>query len=406
MTTQPDTGATAPAAGWRIIVMILAAAPVILLAISGISSVLPKMETALAHGPEDALLIKMLVGVVTAAMVVGAPLSGFLIDRVGLRKVMFIDYLVFTIAGFAGMFVGNLYLLIGLRFLLGLAAAGAGVTGIILINNWMAPERRAFWMGTSISAAMICAIIVNPISGALGEMNWRYVFFIYLFGAPFAVIAATFPDDRPTASATAGQSSGAGDGPILSWFPLGLGFLAFAAGAVVYLPMIYTPFRLRDLGIDSPKLIAFVLMASTITAAVAGLVYGRMRTRLSEAGAFIASFASAGVGLLIAGLAGQYKIVMVGMAVYGLSLAWFIPTLLLAVGNRVAAHQQGRAVGITKAVNYLGPPLGVLAMEPLARAHGPQAVILAASLLSLVLVGVIALQAMLRGRSAAPALQS
>ena len=45
--------------------------------------ILPKMEAALAHGPDDAFLVKMTVAINGLAMVIGAPLAGYLTDRMG-----------------------------------------------------------------------------------------------------------------------------------------------------------------------------------------------------------------------------------------------------------------------------------------------------------------------------------
>src|SRR5690606_15812290 len=130
---------------WGVKLMILAGGPAVGLAIGGINIILPAMEAELAHNEMDRLLIKMLIGMTGLAVGVGAPLTGFLADRLGLRKVLFLNYLLFTIAGSAGLFLSNLWLLTLFRFLVGIAGAGAVTASIIIINKRLAPELRAGW---------------------------------------------------------------------------------------------------------------------------------------------------------------------------------------------------------------------------------------------------------------------
>ena len=49
---------------------------------------LPQIEAALAHTANERLMVKMLVSAVGVTMVVGAPATGFLVDRLGLRRLL------------------------------------------------------------------------------------------------------------------------------------------------------------------------------------------------------------------------------------------------------------------------------------------------------------------------------
>src|SRR5689334_15729010 len=69
------------------------------LCLTAINSVLPSIARDLAHTPTDAMLVKQLIGGVTLAMAVGAPLGGFLADRIGLRPTLFSAALLYTVAG-------------------------------------------------------------------------------------------------------------------------------------------------------------------------------------------------------------------------------------------------------------------------------------------------------------------
>ncbi len=383
-----SAGESEPTFGWSAKVLVLGGATAISFAMSVAGPVLPKIEKALAHTAEDATLVKMLIGIVSVAVMIGAPLNGFLCDRIGLKPIFFGNYLLFTVAGSTGLFIDDLHILVFTRFLLGLGAAGAITASIIMINTRLPTDQRPGWMGASISVAMHSGIVMRPLSGLLGEHDWHWVFSLYLLGAPFVVASLWFKDVRPV---TAAPSADAAPAPsLLKWFPYRFILVALTLGTLTYLPTIYVPFQLRDMGIDSPTKISFVLMGDTLTAAAAAILYGRARRYLSERGAFTFSFTAATIGLLVTALAPNYEMVMVGMAIFGIAVAWFMPNMLIALGTRVRPEQQGRAAGLVKAANYLAPPLCILFAEPIARRYGSaSAVMIAAFIAFLSLAAVI-----------------
>src|SRR5262245_6788527 len=105
------------------------------MALTVINPILPVIEKELAHGPTDAMLIKQLFGVTTLAMVVGAPLGGFLVDRIGMRPLLLVASLVYAIAGTAGLYLSSLPLLLVSRLFLGASTACIQVMSLKLVNS-------------------------------------------------------------------------------------------------------------------------------------------------------------------------------------------------------------------------------------------------------------------------------
>ena len=124
------------------------------LCLTAINSVLPSIQKELAHGPNDAMLVKQLLGAVALAMAAGAPLGGFMADRIGLRRTLFIAALVYTVAGTAGLYLSSLPLLLVSRLFLGLAAAAIQVLGLTMVNTQLSGNARARWMGLHVSFAI------------------------------------------------------------------------------------------------------------------------------------------------------------------------------------------------------------------------------------------------------------
>jgi MFS family permease len=363
------------------ICIILAGGPAISLATSLIQPILPKISAELAHGPDEQFLVKMLVGVMGAAMVIGASLTGFLADRFGLKRVMSAMYGLYALAGTAGFYLSDLHLLIASRFLLGMAAAGAVTGSIIIINARMGTTKRATWLGYYNAVAQIGSVVLNPLSGVLGEFNWHWSFAIYGLAAPFALIAfASLPGREAPA-----EKAEIAEVPLYRWFPFRFAALGLVLGTITYIPAVYLPFLLSELGMKSPAMISIVLTGDLIAGATAALLYGRARRVISEYAAFAISAALVGSGLVIAALAPNYIVVIAGSVVFGLGVGWFMPNLMFITAGRVEIEQQGRAAGLVKGANYLGSPTGVFLTEPIARMHGAPGAIIAAGLMSLTL---------------------
>jgi MFS family permease len=346
-----------------------------------LSPVLPKIETALASNPDEALLVKMLIPVSGAAMVIGAPLTGFFVDRKGLRAVLTCNSLIFAIAGTAGFYLGDIYSLLISRLFVGLAAAGMATTSMTLINTRLQGNARARWMGFHISTAMFGSLLITPAVGLLGELGWRWPFLTYSVGLIVAIAAWSGLQEPRRRSATDRAKAG-GSGNPLRWFPLWFLPLALVMGSVTYLPSVYLPFAAKDVGVTSPAMISFVMLADAILGATMALLFGRSQRYISSTSAFMFSFACTGGGMLAVSMAGSFAGLVAGMLIFGFGIGWFVPNLMTSLSRRVSQEQQGRAVGIVKATHYLASPLAVLAVEPIARDFGTSGVLRAAAIAS------------------------
>lgn len=362
------------------------------LAVVGIISVLPKIATDLAHGPQEGMLVKQLVGIVSLAMVVGSPLAGFLVDRIGLRHVLVSAALIYAVAGTAGLYLDGLRPLIASRFLIGLAGATIQISSFTLINTRLAGAQRAKWMGIHVAMAMGGTILVHPLAGVLGEFGWRWPFALYAVG--LAVALAAFLDrsldDRVPVAEPLASPRAANYAPFFSWFPLAYLPLGFCIGAIAFLPTVHLPFLLRQHGMTSTTLISLVLTADSVVGATMALLYGRARKSMSANAAFAFSFALTGAGTLIAALSPGIYGVVAGMLVFGFGFGWMMPNLMTAVAAKVAQARQGRTAGLIKAAHFLATPLCIPLMEPVARAYGAQSVMAIVAVIAFVLFGVFA----------------
>lgn len=384
MTTDTSAAITSPhtALEWSTKAIMLCGGLMVALALGGINSVLPQIEADLARGPQDSLLIKQLVGIVGLSMVIGAPLAGFLVDRIGAQRVVITAAFLYAAAGTGGLYLSSLPALIASRLLLGVAAVAITTTSMILINTRLTGVERAKWMGMHVGVAMIGSLVVNPFAGYLGEFGWRWPFALYGIGLPFALLG--FGLNRQV---TQRSSAPVSQGPsLLTWFPVRYALLALVIGSITYLPMVYLPFLMRQMGVTSSTIISLVLTGDVALGAGVALLYGRSRRYLSTYAAFAFSFSCAGTGMVIVAFATSIAGAVMGMMVFGVGLGWFVPNLMTAVAQQVQVEQQGRAVGLVKGAHHLAAPLCIVVVEPLARQLGPAGAMMAAAALAFGLV--------------------
>jgi MFS family permease len=343
------------------------------LCLTAINSVLPSIARDLAHSPTDALLVKQLIGGVTLAMAAGAPLGGYLADKIGLRPTLFAAALLYTLAGTAGLYLNSLPLLLASRLLLGLSAATIQVLGLTMVNVTLSGNARARWMGLHVSVAIFGTLFVHPLAGQLGEISWRLPFILYATGAVLVVgLLLGRRHSAPQAMPTpADKAAAAAAGPgILAWFPWHYLPLSFLLGAMTYLPTISIPFQLRQQAGATPSTIGYVLTGTAAVGAVMAFLYGPARRRLSVHTAFLIGLGVAGTGALIAASASSFAGVLGGLLLHSLGVAWFVPNIMTALGSKVTKEQQGRAAGMVRAAHFLSAPVGVILIQPFVKQFG------------------------------------
>jgi MFS family permease len=379
---------------WPVKATVLLSGLFVALSFSVVSPILPRMSSELATGATGAYLVKMVAGVIGLAMVIGAPLAGLALDRLGRRPVLVTAGLVYAAAGVAPALLPDLPEILAARFLFGLAAIAIGTGGAVLVGDYFEGVERHRLMGALVAVAMVGALVVTPVAGALGDLGWRTPFWIYLLGVTISVLGALGWSPAPLHPLS--HTPGAVGGSLVSGpFPWRLTLLALAVGIVTYLPVIYMPFRLREIGIRNPSSIGALLTFDSLVGAVLATQFGRARRWLSSPACFALSFGSIGLGLAIVAMANAAPAVIAGLFVVGLGMAWLAPNLLSNAASHDAAR--GRNMGTVKSAQAIAPAIGVSALEPLVRSIGTEGVLLVTAAFSIsVCVGLAVLSVHVR----------
>lgn len=386
------TAPTAAGPSWRLKSVILVSAVPMALGFSSVTPILPKMSAALAHDATGAWLVKMVLGVVGIAMVLGGPLSGLLADKIPRRPLLAVAALVAALAGVIPFFTASLPLILASRLVMGLAAMTVYVTGAAVIADSFEETERARWMGLFTAVAVVGGLVALLAAGLLGDIGWRWPFLTYLIGVPIAALAWIGLAEAPTAASagSAPRTSRATAAPAAQGapFPFALALLGLVIGVVIYAPSIYIPFHLASLGAAQPSTIGKSLTLSMISSTATSALFGRIRRRLSARAAFCCSFGAQAAGVAVIALAPSFPVSLVGIFIMGLGVGALSPNLMASAADAVGEEVRGRVLGVVRAAYSLAPAIGVSALEPIAARVGAQGVLLlAAALAGLMMLG-------------------
>ena len=339
--------------------------------------VLPKIAEHFSAIANAGLLARAMMTGLSVAMVFGALASGFLAERLGQLRLMFICLALYAASGLASFFIDNLYVLVALRVVLGLANSAMGVVGTAILATRLSGHRRDKWMGLFVTIGTVTSLVWVYLAGVLGAIDWRLIFLLQLLAVPVALlIGLTVSGDAPRGAAGA-ATVGGGEIPVAMTL---FGLLCGGIGSSVF---IFLPFHLHDIGIADPKKIGLLLMISTAAGVATALSFGWIRTRLAALQVFVGGFALTGAGLLLALATSSYAAMAAALAVYGAGFGVVTPNLFSACSAATRMELRTRVLGFMRAGFYAGPLLAQFPLEAIVRQGGPGAALTTLGLMAL-----------------------
>ena len=189
-----------------------------------ISPALPSIRTAFSEVEHADVWIRLVLTLPALFTAMGAPIAGWLVDRVGRRIVLLSSMLLYGISGSAGGVVSSIEVLLVTRAGLGLAVGGLMTAATTLIADYFAGRQRNAVMGKQSVFMAGGGILFVILGGALSDISWRAPFGVYL--AAFVLLIPAYlylyePDlDTGDQSATRDPSTtrpGSASVPSLWW---------------------------------------------------------------------------------------------------------------------------------------------------------------------------------------------
>ncbi|WP_164857191.1 MFS transporter [Sphingomonas crocodyli] len=329
-------------------------------AVAGLTPILPKVGAHFAATPGVGWLTRLMVTSIGIAMLF-APFTGIVARRLGWRRALILGLIGYAAFGVAGGIIDNLWLIVATRFGLGLSTAIIATLLVSLIATEMDGDQRNRWLGYVLLTGTLGALVLVPLAGFLGKVDWRLPFMVHALALGVVVlVAAGIPHSVGAPPQHAPKSAGGGG------FPISIVILGIVTGALVSTQSLYTPFHLADIGIHDPGVVGLAMLPAALGGALVSLVYARWRRGVSLWLTFVVAFVVMAGGLAITGLSTNLPVLLAGQAVAGLGLGLGSPNLYAFAAMVGRDIDKTRNMGLARGAYFAAPFLAQFALEPIA----------------------------------------
>jgi MFS family permease len=375
MTGPPSSAPTAPPS--RVTVVgIGAAAALVPLNSTMVAVALPRIASGFDITASRA---SVLVTVYLAAMLVGQPLAGRLVDRVGARTSVTAALVGFSLCSLAAPLAPAFAWLVGARLGQAVFAAVLAPGVQAMLRAVTPPDHRGRTFGLLGSVIGVGAAAGPLVGGALTQVwGWPAVFVANVPVAAAAFVAVLLTPAarglvRPVASA---GESGSLRNPV---FVAAYGVQALST-VPQYALLLLTPIILDARGWSTGS-IGLVLGTLTIGMVLFGPIGGRAGDRRGRRAPVLAGLGVAVVATAVTALGGAGigpVVLALALVVFGVGLGYATPGVMTAGLESVPESRTGAAGGILSTARYLGSISASLAIAGLVTADaGGTGVVLA-----------------------------
>ena len=344
--------------------IIFASATLTIMAGSIIAPVLNLMRDGLGIAPSSVGLIITTHGLFMALF---SPLMGSIIDRKGVRRPYIAALFLYGLAGGSGLLIDSFWVFLVSRACLGIGLAGvfAGINVLILnMYDGIGRDRVMGWRGTAQSFG---GVIWPLIGGALGAISWRFPFAVYMVAIPIGLLAiAAVPE--PIIQHRSGPNSQSSTSVLTIFQNSPVLFiiygLIFFGNLLLYSIVVFLPQLLESFGISSTFRIGLFITAMTASAGVTAFVYGKIRSRFSYQVIVTMAVALWMLAFTTISQACGSWIVVVAVALFGVSQGLIMPTVMVWVGAVVPPSFQGRFSSYLGTFGFIGQFLSPILFAP------------------------------------------
>jgi MFS family permease len=309
----------------------------------------------------DKVMIGIIFGAFSLALLVFSIPFGILSDRTGRKRFMVMGMLSLALTNVIFAFSANIYILILARLLQGMSGAATWSAGLALLADTFGPSERGEKLGIAM-AVMSAGMLFGPVVGGLLYDHLGYTFTFIIPSLIACAIGLLFLVNKiPSYCIVSEKSSLA---PILR---TPYTFLACAAAVVV---------AAATFGLVEPYMPVYLLESFKATPTEIGLIFGAMSMMSVAAQPVIGRWYSTGNGktLVALGLAASAAVITVSMfmpsllltglifAMLGITIGFAItpmmPMLSDLYGGDAESNSQGLVYGIYNTLFSLGLAIG------------------------------------------------
>lgn len=286
-----------------------------------IAPCLPGIADYFSTIPHADLLSKM--SLTISALFVGlvSPLAGFILDRFGRLKTLYLSLIIFSFSGVSVVFLDNLYVILLTRIILG-GALGALITTLVtLVGDYYQGSERQQMSGLLSAFISLGGIIYIGSGGYLADISWRWPFLLYGAGVLLLPLGLIFFKEPEPKKNTCLESEDKKQSASIYLILLIIGSGCLIS---VFFIMIFTqlPFVMKDLGHHKNSMFGIVAILFNVSSIVTSLLYSKIKNVLSFSRIYALMFLFFGLGYLILGRSESFSAFLLGSLVSGFGMGF------------------------------------------------------------------------------------
>ena len=304
--------------------------------------------------------VGLLLASATAPGIVLAPIIGVLSDRYGRRQVLVPCLVLFGLAGGMAAFAPTFEVLLALRLLQGVGAAGLINLAVVLIGDHWEGAERARRIGRNAAALTASIAVLPPLGGLLAAVGgWRWTFAPYWIGLVTALAVLRYVRRGERGEGTLAEQLRRTTPYLRMPVVIGSMAMAFVLFVLIFGTFLTVlPVHLKDAFGADAAFRGVVLAIPAIPSTIMALNLGRLRTRFGVGPILVVGSVAVAAGLAIIGVAPTLSLLLIGPVVYGFGEGLMIPVLQDAVASAPPASSRGAVVASFVGVTRLGQTIG------------------------------------------------
>jgi len=288
---------------------------------------------------------------------------------------------IYAFSGTSGYFLGDLYLIILSRMLLGVGISIIMTIAVTLVGDYFEGRERQKFVGQQSAFIGMAGVLFLSVGGFLATRHWRMPFLIYSIALLLVPMVHVFlKESKPTTISSNVVSASPAILKIL--FPIGTFFMI-----LFYLMPTQLPFLLQSRDIGAPSNAGLALAVNAFGMVCTALLYSRIKQKTSFLVVAWSSLLVMGAGYLLTAVSMSFESILMAVFLAGLGLGLFIANLNFWVLEVSPAMIRGKNMGILTACLFLGQFLSPLIAEPIIR-HSNLAILFVSSLIMMSLMGI------------------
>lgn len=349
---------------------------------------LPAISVHFRGIPNVEFLTKIILTTPAIVIAVTAPFVGTVSEKTGKIRLLLSAYLLYAVAGSAGLYINNLYFILISRMFFGLSVSVILTLTTTLIGDYFSGNERSKFISIQGSFVSAGGIVFITFAGFLADASWRYPFTMYLFPLLFIYRAYKYyfePENTREDDILAGKSP-----QLLSNYTVAYVYmLAFAGMAIFYLIPVHLPFLIVHEMHENASVTGIAIAIMSISGATISWFYKNIKARFAFFTIFVFAFLLMGIGFAVVKLADNIVLLVAGLIIAGYGLGLLIPNCNLFFIEKASVARRTRLLGGLSSAFFLGQFASPLVSQPVFNQTGTRNGFLYFAVLSVVISLVI-----------------